>query len=75
MGIPPDEIKRIFERFHRVNPSRTRPTDNAGLGLTIAKQMVEAHCGSISAESPCEETQGKRFTVRPLSLTELLAES
>jgi two-component system sensor histidine kinase BaeS len=44
-GIPPDEIKRIFARFHRVHPSRIRSTGGAGLGLTIAKQMVDATAG------------------------------
>ena len=50
-GIPPDEIDRIFERFHRVDPSRARATGGAGLGLTIARQVVEAHGGKIRAEN------------------------
>ena len=50
-GIPPDELPQVFERFYRVDPSRARTTRGAGLGLTIAKQLVEAHGGSIRAES------------------------
>ena len=50
-GIPPEEAQMAFERFHRVDPSRARSTGGAGLGLTIAKQLVEAHGGDIRAES------------------------
>jgi signal transduction histidine kinase len=51
-GIPPDDLTLIFERFHRVDASRTRETGGAGLGLTIAKQLIQAHNGAIHAESP-----------------------
>ena len=60
LGIPPDQTKLIFERFHRVDPSRARATGGTGLGLTIAKQLVEAHGGTIAAESTPGE--GSRFT-------------
>ena len=59
-GIPADDLPLVFERFYRVDPSRTRSTGGAGLGLTIAKQLVEAHGGSIYAES--EPGEGSRFT-------------
>ncbi len=58
-GIPPEETQLVFERFHRVDPSRARSTGGVGLGLTIAKQLIEAHGGSIHAESP--PGAGSRF--------------
>jgi signal transduction histidine kinase len=59
-GIPQDELGRIFDRFHRLDPSRTRATGGAGLGLTIARQLVEAHGGTISVSSTSGE--GSTFT-------------
>lgn len=61
IGIPQEELKRIFERFYRTDQSRNRKTGGAGIGLTIAKTIVQAHKGKISAES--EEGKGSRFTV------------
>jgi len=60
-GIPRDQLDRIFEQFYRVDPSRTRSTGGAGLGLTIVKRLVEAHGGKIWAES--EEGSGARFII------------
>jgi signal transduction histidine kinase len=59
-GIPGSELDRIFDRFHRLDPSRSRETGGAGLGLTIAKQLIEAHGGSITVNST--EGQGSTFT-------------
>ncbi len=50
-GIPPDDLPRLFDRFYRVDASRTRATGGAGLGLTIARQLAQAHGGDIRAES------------------------
>ena len=58
-GILSDELPHIFERFYRVDPSRSRATGGAGLGLTIARQLVEAHGGEIWAAS--ESGAGSKF--------------
>ena len=58
-GVPEEEVGQIFDRFYRVDPSRTRATGGTGLGLTIARQLVEAHGGSIRAER--RQEGGSRF--------------
>ena len=61
-GIASEDLPRLFDRFYRADPSRDRSTGGAGLGLTIARRLVEAHSGTIEVES--ELGQGSRFTIR-----------
>jgi two-component system, OmpR family, sensor histidine kinase BaeS len=50
-AIPPDELPLIWERFHRVDPSRSRATGGAGVGLAIVRQIVQSHGGDVGARS------------------------
>jgi signal transduction histidine kinase len=62
IGIPQEKHEEIFERFFRADPSRDRGTGQAGLGLSIAKWIAEAHGGRITVQS--SPGQGSIFTVR-----------
>jgi len=62
-GIPPEDLPHIFERFWRGEKSRSRASGGSGLGLSIAKHMVELHGGTISAESELDKGSTFRFTL------------
>ena len=61
IGIAPEHLPRLFDRFYRGDPSRSRAGGGSGIGLTIARHLVEAHGGTISADS---EGPGKGSTFR-----------
>lgn len=59
-GIPPEHLPRLFERFYRVDSARAREDGGTGIGLAIARSVVEAHGGHLEAES--ELGEGSVFT-------------
>ena len=61
-GVPPDARELVFERFFRLDESRSRAGGGAGLGLAIVRQFVELHGGSIRIED--SPGGGARFVVR-----------
>lgn len=61
IGISKEDLPFIFERFYRTDYSRNRKTGGAGIGLTIAKSIIQAHGGRITVES--KKGQGSRFIV------------
>jgi two-component system sensor histidine kinase SenX3 len=62
IGIPESEVERIFERFYRVDPARSRQTGGTGLGLSIVKHVVTKHGGEIKVWS--SENVGSTFSIR-----------
>ena len=66
IGIPPEAVSQIFERFYRTDQSRARATGGSGLGLSIAKWIVERHGGYIEVLS--RQEIGTKMTIAlPLS--------
>jgi two-component system sensor histidine kinase SenX3 len=61
IGIPADEVDRVFERFYRVDPARHRSTGGTGLGLSIVKHVAATHGGDVRVWSV--EGQGSTFTL------------
>ncbi len=61
VGIPAEHLQRIFERFYRVDPARSREAGGTGLGLAIVKHIVQAHGGQVTVES--RPGAGSTFTI------------
>jgi two-component system sensor histidine kinase SenX3 len=62
IGIPETDLERIFERFYRVDPARSRQTGGTGLGLAIVKHVTTSHHGKVTVWS--KEGSGSTFTIR-----------
>jgi signal transduction histidine kinase len=67
LGIAPENLSRIFDRFWRADDSRSRTTGGSGLGLAIARKLAEAHGGTIDVQSRLGE--GTVFIVRLPSIS------
>ncbi len=62
IGVPAEEMPRLFERFHRIESARSRSNEGSGIGLALVQELVGLHGGTIAAESA--EGAGTAFTIR-----------
>ncbi|MEX2116845.1 MAG: ATP-binding protein [Bacteroidota bacterium] len=62
IGIPSDQLSRVFDRFYQVDASQVREQEGSGIGLALAKELVDLHKGEITVTS--EPGRGSTFTVR-----------
>ncbi|WKK73337.1 ATP-binding protein [Rathayibacter oskolensis] len=62
IGIPEEDLDRVFERFYRVDQARSRHTGGTGLGLSIVKHAVQNHGGDVRVWS--KPGRGSTFTIR-----------
>ena len=62
IGIPADQLDRVFERFYRVDKSRSRETGGTGLGLAIVKHIAELHSAEIAIDSVVNN--GTKISIR-----------
>jgi signal transduction histidine kinase len=73
VGIPADQLPRVFERFHRVPNARSRTHEGTGIGLALVKELAKIHGGEVGVTS--EEWRGSTFTVSiPLGVAHLPAD-
>ncbi|MFC4531799.1 SpoIIE family protein phosphatase [Sphaerisporangium dianthi] len=62
IGVPAEEVPRLFERFHRIESARSRSNEGSGIGLALVQELVSLHGGAITADSV--EGKGTSFTIR-----------
>ncbi|MDH3733528.1 MAG: ATP-binding protein, partial [Gemmatimonadota bacterium] len=62
-GIPAEHLSRVFERFYRVDPARSREEGGTGLGLAIVKHLVGGHGGEVGIESEVDQGTTVWFTL------------